>query len=154
MSILQAWLLELYKAILLLIDLPASYSFYHTSLFLPKIYSFHSFRITLPILETIHLKFWKTCLNSWGASKFPKILRTSVQERHGPIEVSPEEGHKNHSRGGTPLLWGKAERVGAVQPAEDKVPESSCCSLPAPEWGLQESWRGTFYKGMECQDKG
>jgi len=38
-------------------------------------------------------------------------------------------GHKNGQRDGTPLLWGKAERVGAVQPAEEKVfPD---CSLRA-----------------------
>jgi len=32
------------------------------------------------------------------------------------------EGHKNNSRDGTPLLWGQAERAGAVQPAEVKAP--------------------------------
>jgi len=38
----------------------------------------------------------------------------SVQERHGPVEVGPEEGHKNNQRDGTPLLQGKAERVGVI----------------------------------------
>jgi len=44
-----------------------------------------------------------------------------------------------------PLLWGKAEKV---QPGEEKVPGRPYCSLPVPEGSLQESWRGTFYKGM------
>ena len=31
-------------------------------------------------------------------------LGSPVQERHGPVGVGPEEGHKNHQRNGTPLL--------------------------------------------------
>jgi len=38
----------------------------------------------------------------------PGVLRPDVersaQERRGPIGVHREEGHKNHLRGGTPLL--------------------------------------------------
>ena len=44
-------------------------------------------------------------------------------------------GHKNVPRAGAPLLWGKAERVGAVQPAEEKAPGRPCSSLPVPERG-------------------
>jgi len=32
-------------------------------------------------------------------------------------------GHKNDPRAGTPLLGGKAERVGVVQPGEEQAPE-------------------------------
>jgi len=39
-------------------------------------------------------------------------------------------------------------RVGAVQPGEEKAAGRLCSSLSVPEEGLQESWRGTFYKGM------
>jgi len=35
------------------------------------------------------------------------------------------EGHKNDQRAGTPLLGGKAERVGTVQPGEEKAPEKT-----------------------------
>jgi len=42
--------------------------------------------------------------------------------------VHPEEGHKTGPRGGTPLLWGQAERAGAVQPGE-KVPRPPQSSL-------------------------
>ena len=31
-------------------------------------------------------------------------LELSAQERHGPVEVGSEKGHKNHQRAGTPLL--------------------------------------------------
>ena len=43
---------------------------------------------------------------------------------------------------------GQAERAGAVQPGEEKTPGRPYCGLSLPEGGLQESWRGTFYKGM------
>jgi len=42
-------------------------------------------------------------------------LEPSAQERHGPVGVGPEEGHRNGQRDGAPLLGGKAERVGIVQ---------------------------------------
>ena len=58
-------------------------------------------------------------------------------------------GHKNDARAGAPLLGGKAERVGTVQPGEEKAPGRLYSSLPVPEESLQESQRGTFYKAME-----
>ena len=57
----------------------------------------------------------------------PRVLRSAVepsaQERHGPVGVGPEEGHKNDLRDGAPLLRGKAERDGVVHPAQEW-----CCS--------------------------
>jgi len=47
-----------------------------------------------------------------------------VQERHGPVGVCPEEGHKNDSRDGTPLLHGQAERAWAVQSGKEKAPKN------------------------------
>jgi len=40
-------------------------------------------------------------------------------------------------------------RVGAGQSGEEEAPGRPYSSLAVPEGGLQESWRGTFYKGME-----
>jgi len=40
------------------------------------------------------------------------------------------------------------ETVGAVQPGDETLEQPSSTS------SLQESWRGTFYKVMEWQDKG
>jgi len=39
--------------------------------------------------------------------------------------------------------------VGAFQPGEEKAAERPYCSPPVPEGGLQERWKGTFYKGLE-----
>ena len=52
--------------------------------------------------------------------KFTSPLRRSAREGHGRCSGS-RGGHKNDPRAGTPLLWGKAERVGAVQPGEEKA---------------------------------
>lgn len=35
--------------------------------------------------------------------------------------MGPGEGHKNYQRTETYLLWRKAERVGGVQPVEEKT---------------------------------
>ena len=48
-------------------------------------------------------------------------MESSVQERHGPVGVCPEEGHKNDPRDGAPLLQGQAERAGAIQAEEEKA---------------------------------
>ncbi|PKU45118.1 hypothetical protein llap_4569 [Limosa lapponica baueri] len=48
-------------------------------------------------------------------------LESSVQERHGPVGAGPEEEHKKDQRDGTPLLGGQSERVGVVQPGEEKA---------------------------------
>ena len=44
-----------------------------------------------------------------------------------------------------------SQREEVVQPGEEKAPRRPCSSLPVPKWGLQERWRGTFYKG--CSDR-
>jgi len=55
-----------------------------------------------------------------------------------------EEGHKDEQKAGAPALQGQAERAGAVQPGEEKVPGGPYSGLPVPEGGLQENWGGTF----------
>jgi len=40
-----------------------------------------------------------------------------------------------------------AERYGALQSGEEKGVGGPYSSLPVPEGGLQESLRGSFYKG-------
>ena len=63
----------------------------------------------------------------------------------GDYEV---KGHKNDQRDGATPLRGQAERVGVVQPGEKKTEGTTYSNLPAPEGGLQEGWRGTFYKAV------
>ena len=46
-------------------------------------------------------------------------MESSVQERHIPAGIHPEEGHKNYPSERTPPLPGQVERSGAVQPGED-----------------------------------
>lgn len=46
-----------------------------------------------------------------------------------------------------PLLWKQAERIRVGQPGEEKALKTPYSSLPVPQRGLQESCRGTFYKG-------
>ena len=66
-----------------------------------------------------------------------------------PVPPSgPEEATEMIPGLHTPLLRGQAERVGTVQPGEEKAPGRPYSSLPVPEGGLQESWRGTFHKGV------
>ena len=63
-------------------------------------------------------------------------LEPSAQERHGPVGAGPEEGHKNDQRDGTPLLQGKAEGVGAVQPGEEQAVGRPYSGLSVTEGGL------------------
>ena len=57
------------------------------------------------------------------------IQMSSAQERHGPVGVLPEEGHRNDAKDGTPPLRGHTERAKAVQPREEKAPGRSEVSL-------------------------
>jgi len=69
--------------------------------------------------------------------------------KHGPAGLGPEEGQEDDQGAGAPRLEGRAERVGAVQPGAEKAPGTPYGSIPVLKEGLQESWRGTSYKGLE-----
>jgi len=58
--------------------------------------------------------------------------------------VGLEVGHKDDPRAGAPLLWGKAETVGAVQRGEEKAPGRPYSSLSVPEGGLKRKMEKIF----------
>jgi len=64
--------------------------------------------------------------------------------------VGLEGGHRNDQRAGTPLLGGKAERVGAVQPGEEKAARRPYSSLRAPEGAYKKTEEGFFTRA--CSD--
>ncbi|PKU49662.1 protein themis isoform x2 [Limosa lapponica baueri] len=64
-------------------------------------------------------------------------LESPVKERHEPVGASPEEGHEDDQRAGTPPIMAQIERVGVVQPGEEKTQGRSYSSLPVPRRGLQ-----------------
>ena len=61
---------------------------------------------------------------------------TSAQERYRPVGTGLDKDHKSDQRPGTPLLGGKAERVGVVQPGEEKALGRPYCSLSVLKGGL------------------
>jgi len=50
---------------------------------------------------------------------------------------------------GASFLRGQAERIGVVQPGEEKALGRPNCSLLAPKGGLEERRRGTPYEGVQ-----
>ena len=52
------------------------------------------------------------CFGETPPGILPPALEPSAQERHGAVGAGPEEGHRNDQKAGSPLLWGKAERLG------------------------------------------
>jgi len=67
----------------------------------------------------------------------------------GSLELSTQSvGHRNDQRDRTSFLWGKAGRVGAVQPGEEKAPGRPYCSLSVLNGGLKERLAQTFQQGV------
>ena len=62
-------------------------------------------------------------------------MESSAEERHELVGARPEEGHKNDPKAGTPLLQGRDERAGAVQPGEEKALGRPEGSLSVPKGG-------------------
>ena len=77
----------------------------------------------------------RLCAGVTSAGVLHPDVESSMKERHRPVGIHPEEGHKNDPRNETPFLHGEAERAGAVQPGEEKA-------LGSPESSLSLSVRG------------
>ena len=63
---------------------------------------------------------------------------SSVQERHRPVGVHPEQGHRNGLRDETSLLGGLAEKAEAVQPGEQKALRCFGSSLSISKGGYKK----------------
>jgi len=72
----------------------------------------------------------------------------SAQERYRPVGAAPEEATEM-IRGLEQLSYEERLReLGLFSLEEKKAPGRPYCSLPVLDWGLQESWRVTFDKGV------
>jgi len=85
--------------------------------------------------------------------KFP-ALEPPAKEERGAVGADPEEGDKDDQRAGTPLLRGKAERVGVVQPGEEKAAGRPCSSPPVPEGAYRKDGANLFSKACCNRTRG
>ena len=60
-------------------------------------------------------------------------------------------GLKDDQRAGAPLLWGKAERGGVVQPGEEQAMGRPCSSLSVPEGAYKKDGKNIFSRA--CCDR-
>ena len=95
-----------------------------SSLFAVKMASDTTFSSKSSVIFIVIIMFyvWSffTFLNK-QIEEWPVLRPWHRKEKQGPGGVGPEEGHKDDQRAGAPLLWGKAERVGVVQPGGQKA---------------------------------
>lgn len=75
----------------------------------------------------------------------PSSSGIPAQEGHGPLEVSPDEGHEDDQRNGAPFLWRWAERVEVVHLKEkaSERPQSTFQYLKGAYKGKRKT--GIFY---------
>ena len=88
--------------------------------------------------------FWPSALlwwePTWSPASSSEALRTG---KTWTWWSGSRGGHKNDQRDGTPLLRREAERVGAVQPGEEKAVGRPYCGLSVLKGGLYK--RGTGF---------
>jgi len=75
-------------------------------------------------------------------------VESSVQERHGPVGVHPEKGHKTNPWNGTLLLQGQTEGAVAVQPGELKAARQPNSNLSVSKGELQERRAQILQQGL------
>ena len=94
--------------------------------------------------------FWPSALLWWHPSGSPVSSSGALSTvQTWSCWSRARGGHSNDPRAGTPLLWGKAGRAGAVQPGEEKAAGRSS-SLPVPEGAYKKAGEGLFTR--TCSD--
>ena len=94
--------------------------------------------VILPLYSALVRPHLEYCVQLWGPQRKKDMdLLEQVQRRATKM-----------IRGLEHLCYEDRLRVGVVQLGEEKAPGRPYSSLPVPKGGLQESWRGPFYKGM------
>jgi len=75
-------------------------------------------------------------------------MKPSAQERHGPVGAGPEEATKK-IRGLEYLSYEERLRELGLFSLEKRRLQADLKAAFQYLKGVQESWRGTFYKGVE-----
>lgn len=89
-------------------------------------------------------------INEGVASHMSRYLmrRNHLQEGHEPVAGSHEDDYEY----GAPLLWGKGENWDCLAWKRENFEVTQLWH--SSTWReLQERWRGTFPKNLECQDE-
>ena len=80
------------------------------------------------------------CVQFWGTQLKKDIMLLVWIQREGP---------EDDQRAGTPPLQEQAKRVlGIFSLEKSRLQGDLILAFQYPNGGLQESWRGTFYKSM------
>jgi len=90
--------------------------------------------VILPFCSTLGRPHLESCIQLWS----PQHRKdTELWER---VQSRPQKCQKT----GAPLLQGKAERIGVVQPGEDKAAGRPYSSLPVPEAAYKKAGKGLY----------
>jgi len=95
--------------------------------------------VIMPFYSVLVRPHLEACVQLWSSQHWKDMDLLGWVQRRRDTKMIRSMEHFSHEE----ML-----RVGAVQPGEEKALGRPYSSFPVPEGVLQESWRGTFYKGV------